>query len=629
MLLPQLTPNKQTTETVDQFLGYNHNLRIRSGEFYDMQNLSPDYFPTLCPRGPRGSYEYPVGMTPKTYGMIHKDALWHIEGGQSNATLYHNSSPILDFPLSLGEKQLVSMGAYLLIFPDKKYINTADTSDKGNMGAVFNSAGETLTVSFKLCNIDGTEYSATASSSAPDIVEGQENYWIDISGTTHILKQYSETSSMWIQVPTTYIKISTSGIGAVFQENDGVKLSGLPASNIQLQELEGKTSIIQKKANDNSYIVVIGMLDEALSSVAAALKVEREIPDMDFVIESGNRLWGCYYGVKDGQMLNEIYACKLGDFKNWRCYEGASTDSYAVSCGTDGQWTGAISYMGYPLFFKEDVMHKVYGNYPANFQVQTTDCDGVQKGAGKSLAVVCETLLYKSRQGVCMYSGSLPKLVSSAFGDIHYTDIDPTPVTTPSGYSSAWLALRTGAAAGAIKSRYYISMKSEMDHNWYLFVYDINTGLWHKQDNVHADAFCEHDGELYYIDHGDPSNSVYPSIKSIFGSGTKDTSPIAWFAETGPIETEYSKRQTLTKKYVNKLLIRMSMDIGSQMNIFIQYDSRGEWENIGRVAVNNLRTFSYTIKPKRCNHFKLRFGGIGKVNIYTIIRCYTQGSDVG
>ena len=32
---------------------------------------------------------------------------------------------------------------------------------------------------------------------------------------------------------------------------------------------------------------------------------------MDYVVQSGNRLWGCKYGMADGRAVNEIYASKF------------------------------------------------------------------------------------------------------------------------------------------------------------------------------------------------------------------------------------------------------------------------------------------------------------------------------
>ena len=327
---------------------------------------------------------------------------------------------------------------------------------------------------------------------------------------------------------------------------------------------------------------------------------------MDFVIESGNRLWGCKYGLVDGRPVNEIYASKLGDFKNWNCFMGLSTDSYAASCGTDGQWTGAITHLGYPLFFKENFLHKVYGNFPSNFQIQSTACRGVQKGAGNSLAIVNEALFYKSRNGICVYDGSLPTEISSAFGDIHYSAVD----------ESFGDPYRNGAVGGAHNNKYYISMRSEKDGKWYLFVFDTATGLWHKEDNTRASAFCSCDNEMYYVDHDDKK------IKTVFGSGTLDASSVKWMAETGVIGTD-----SPDKKYVSKLNVRMALDKGAEVAFYAQCDSFGQWHHLSSMVGSSLRTFTTPIRPRRCDHFRLRIVGRGEAKIYSISKTIEEGSD--
>ena len=52
------------------------------------------------------------------------------------------------------EKQFVGMGAYLLIWPDKKYYNI-QTGEFGDLGASFTSDGS---VGFTLSKQDGTAY---------------------------------------------------------------------------------------------------------------------------------------------------------------------------------------------------------------------------------------------------------------------------------------------------------------------------------------------------------------------------------------------------------------------------------------------------------------------------------------
>lgn len=621
-----LTEIPTTRGVTEVFGGYNHNLRISDGEFYDMKNLCSDHYPLLSPRAKRGAFEYPqVGIDKhSTNGIIAKDALCYVDGD----TLYINKAPVLELDKSNSPRTLVSMGAYIVIFPDKKYINTANFTDNGSLGAVFNQDEDLINVTYEMCNVDGEEYeqtieeegnpprSNTHKGSTPP--EDTTMLWIDTSTSPNALKTYSTSNEVWSQIATTYIKISAPNIAASFKQYDAVKISGLP-DDPAFKDLEGKISPLWAVYHDEGdesdadryegqydYIVVVGFLDEAIPKTTK-LHIERTIPDLDFVIESGNRLWGCKYGIVDGKPVNEIYASKLGDFKNWFCYMGLSTDSYSVTCGTDGQWTGAITHLGYPLFFKENHLHKIYGNFPANYQVQTTACRGVQRGAGNSLAIVNEALFYKSRSGVCVYDGSLPTEISTAFGDIHYSSVDET-ITDP---------YRNGAVGGSHNNKYYISMRSEKDGKWYLFVFDTSAGLWHKEDNTRADAFCSCDGEMYYIDHEDKQ------IKTLLGSGTKELGDVSWYAESGVIGTSMPD-----KKYISSIVVRMSLAIGSVVNFYAQYDSYGEWVSLASVTGTHLRSFSLPIRPQRCDHFRLRIEGRGDAKIYSITKTIEQGSDI-
>ena len=50
MLFPTLSAERQQTLATERFLGYDHNLELADGEFYDMENLSADEYPLLSPR---------------------------------------------------------------------------------------------------------------------------------------------------------------------------------------------------------------------------------------------------------------------------------------------------------------------------------------------------------------------------------------------------------------------------------------------------------------------------------------------------------------------------------------------------------------------------------------------------
>jgi hypothetical protein len=586
MKLPYLTELQNSRDMIDVFKGYNHNLRIGEGEFYDMKNLTSTYYPVLSPRVKRGLYD----LTVEPQGLFQKDSLCYVDNGYF---VINNNR--VDMELENTPKQLTSMGAYVIIMPDKKWIKTIPDKDEGTGAENFDFGDieaevKVSNATFQMCKVDGTNYPANIPTEEPKDPENAD-LWIDTSSKPHTLKQYSSASEMWVSIATTYIKIEADEIGLPFAVGDGVTISGI--KNEKLLDLNN-TMIIWDKGDD--YIVVIGILDEVIQE-SNTITIKRQMPEMDFIIESGNRLWGCKYGVaKNGEVVNEIYASKLGDFKNWNCFMGISTDSYAATVGTSGEFTGAITHLGYPIFFKEDYMHKVYGNYPSNYQITTTACRGVQKGSNKSLAIVNETLFYKSRNAVCVYDGSLPQEISYQLGNVPYSN----------------------AVACSHGDKYYISMRDNSDGKWKLFVYDTLKGVWHKEDDTQVIDFCSCDGELYYIDAGDKR------IKTVFGSGIEKQgeSKVKWMAETGLIGADY-----IGNKYISKLNIRMALELNSRVECYIQYDSNEVWDFVFRMDGVSLRSFTVPIRPKRCDHFRLRIEGEGEAKIYSISKTIEEGSD--
>lgn len=580
MQYPTLTSTDASRDMTDVFLGYNHNPRITLGEWYDMQNLTSDYYPILSPRKKRGVFQYPQGVTPNTQGIISKDHLCYVNEG----TFYINGYGVPNFSLTSGEKTLISMGAKVIIFPDKKYINTIDYNDKGSLEASYTSSG---TVTYTLCKIDTSDYDPNDIIVSATEPTDTTKLWMDTSTEIHSLKQFAQASGMWITIATTYIKISASGIAENFNEGDGVTISGVTPS--QLADLNS-TMIVQAKGN--GFIIVIGILDQAATQTTP-ISITRRIPAMDFVVESGNRLWGCRYGENNnGEVVNEIYASKLGDPSNWQVYNGIASDSYTASCGTDGQWTGAIAYKGLPLFFKENTLHKVQGNIPANYSITDITCRGVQKGSHKSLAIVNETLFYKSRNGICAYDGTLPTEISDVFGGIQYSN----------------------AVGGANKDKYYISMK-DVSNVYHLFVFDLAKNLWHKEDNLQVDAFCSDKGIMYYID------SQSKTIRYIESQGTDfEVNPIKWFCETGIIGTSEADH-----KYIQRLTVRLSVE--GKVKFSIEYDSSGHWEEITTLYTMGLKSSAFNIRPRRCDHFRLRMDGEGVAKIFSITKVMEQGSD--
>lgn len=589
-----LEETSQTRQMIDTFGGYNHNLKIAEGEWYDTENLTSDYYPVMSQRGKRGLY---LSLN-KPQSIIAKDAIAYINDG----TLYYNGLSMANYMpnvhISEGEKTLISMGAYLCIFPDGIYFNTENFEDNGYMGRTNSISAASENITYQICKINGDTITVkTVGDTEPENPANAE-YWLDTSNKdNHVLKVYSNATNIWAEVATVYVKISAGGIGTGLSKYDGVTISGAAAPegsgddiSKQIEKLNGTVVIYDCGEN---YITVIGLLDAVVTQTGGTLKISREVPEMDFVTECGNRLWGCKYGVVGGKTVNELYCCVLGDFKNWRRYLGVSTDAWSTGVGTDGRFTGAITHLGYPLFFKEDCVHKIYPSASGAHQVVTINCRGVQRGSERSLAIVNEVLYYKSRVDVCAFDGSLPQTVSTALGNKHYTD----------------------AHAGACGDKYYISMKDEHG-KWSLFVYDTLKGIWIKEDDAQITAFAEKDNDLYMLTAGG-------SIFTVKGTaGTPEALSTEWYAESGIIGFEYPD-----KKYLSRFNFRMSMTKGSKADFYLQYDSSGIWEHMGHIEGSDLRTFTLPIRPRRCDHLKMRISGSGEFKLYSIARILEVGSD--
>lgn len=570
---PMLKNPATTQSTLTVFGGLDRNTRRGEGQFYHMHNMSSRHYPALGPRAGRSIHLQGADLG----GIIAKDCLCRVENGDFVMNDYR-----VAMKLTPGNKNMVSMGAYVVIFPDKKYVNTLDLTDFGDLEAEFVSQSD---VTFTLCDQSGAAYAGyTVAVSQPENPENGD-YWLDISGSPASLKVYSDQSCVWTPIAATYVKISCPGIGKAFSRYDGVRISGiLPEA---LADLNGEL-VLWDRGED--WLLVAGILENPVTQAHAdgAVTVSRRLPEMDFVIEAGNRLWGCRYGTdRAGNIVNEIYASKLGDFKNFSCYMGLSTDSYTASVGTDGPFTGAVTHLGYPLFFKENHLHKVYGSYPATYRVQATVCPGVRAGCQKSLAMAGSTLYYCGTDGVYGYDGSLPTKISQPLGDMQLFH----------------------AVAGTHGGRYYLSA-ADGEGGQHLLVYDTARRLWHREDDLLVQGFA-HCSEGFFALCGD---KIYDL--------SQGQEQVVWSAQTGPLGLDSPERG-----YICRLTARLNLAPGSSISVFVRYDGAGQWEHLATVQGKGRRTFDLPLRTKRCDHMELKFSGTGKALVYSLTKTCQKGSE--
>lgn len=518
-----------------QFGGLNHNLGAADGELWDMRNLTSDYFPLLATRPQRLLYRKMEG-TPG--GLFSWDGLAWVDGtgfyfkGERRGTVTE------------GEKTFAALGAYIVIFPDKAWYNTL-TGEFGSLEATW--AGSSLTFT------NGKLYEEDAEANC---IQAAGVNWEDY-----------------------------------FKAGDAVTIEGCtkhPENN--------KTPIIREIDGDKLYFYeYIFTLDGDEGSEpyteSGSLTVKRTVPDLLYICENENRMWGCD--------KTTIYASKLGDIFNWNVYDGLDTDSYSVDTGSAGSFTGCASYLGYPIFFKEEHIYKVYGSIPSNFEVMGSATLGVAEGSAGSLAIAGEILFYLSRAGVMAYSGGIPQPVGAAFGTERQKD----------------------AVAGSDGLKYYISMRGA-DGAWRLHVYDAQRGLWHTEDETHATHFARQDGNLYMLtDQGEiwmEGNIQDPP------EGATPEGAVAWMAEFGDFTDDDPN-----KKGVSKIQIRLELDEGATVEVYLQFDTDGQWQRVnGALGEGVKRSYYLPIIPRRGDHYRMRLQGAGGCRIYSLVREFYSGSEL-
>lgn len=517
------------------FAGYDHTLGADNGALWDMENLTGEFYPLLSPRRPR----WLAGKLSKPNGLYAHDGLHWVDGDGFFAQ-GERKGTVTDC-----RKIFASLGAYIVVLPDRAYYNRL-TGEFGSLEAEWSGAAVIR---------DGTFADEEAKANT--------------------------------------IFAAGADWGARFQAGDAVEISGCtvhPENN--------KTPIVREIAGDelrfyeNAFTIGEGGDSES------AVTVKRCVPELDFICENENRLWGC--------KGDTIYASKLGDIFNWNVFDGLATDSYAVDVGSVGDFTGCCSYLGYPVFFKEEHIYKVYGSKPANFQVMGSASLGIETGSGGSVAIAGETLFYLARTGICGYTGGIPQSVAAPFGIQRFRN----------------------AVGGSDGTRYFVSMEDQ-DGKWHLFVYDTRRGLWHREDGREVVGFAW-DGELYFLD-GEGSLWIDGTARSVPEEAVRE-GPVAWSAEWADFY-EYSGSSSNSaaipqEKGIGKLLVRLELDEEAQADILIQFDSDGVWRLVRSLDAHTKRSWYLPIVPRRCDHFRLRMEGTGGCRVYSLTREVYTGSEL-
>ena len=600
MRLPQVNSYMRNQSMAIQLGGLNLTETLADGEWSWTQNTDAAMAPIIRRREKR----IKIGELAKPNGICALQKLAFIDGKK----FYWNGYYYGDLPGADNVwRTMVPMGSDICIFPDKVIFSTAqNVLDFRDMEQVNSFTSGEVTIS--LAQADGSSWgSYTASATAPENPVNGE-HWLDTGEDPVVMKTWSEYTNMWVDEYTTCVKVAADGIGTGLRVDDAVEVSGL-----EIPDLNGTWQImaVDPAGGWISYTGVITAETTQTATVEDPVTVKRACPDMEFVIEHNNRLWGC------NSQAHEIYACALGDATNWRQYAGISTDSYAVPVGSPGPFTGAAVVNSSVCFFKEDCIHKIYGTMPSNFQASVDHYRGVEQGSGKSVVRINELVYYKSVFDVCAYNGTEVAGISQALG----------------------VTMWKNAVSGKNDRRLYISMQDAAD-TWHLLTCDTDTGLWMREDGTHALGFAHcltetfmltADGGLWalrtaeYAKQNFLENSDYTMIgeQDAYGAVEETDAGVPWKLRSGEIMARLPNN-----KRIGKIQILADLGVNSSMTVKVHKDNEN-WETVFQVTAGEERRYTLPIYPRRCDRLTIELSGTGPVKVYNLSWLIESGSEYG
>lgn len=331
------------------------------------------------------------------------------------------------------------------------------------------------------------------------------------------------------------------------------------------------------------------------------INVSRTVPDLDGIFVHENRLWG-FKG-------NTIYASKLGDPLNFDVFDGLTNDSWQWEMDGTGDIIGGIVYQGYPTFFKEDKVVRIYGDRPSQYRSMDVSAMGIHPGCGKSLAIAGDTLFYVSRNGLAAYKGGYSQDIHDPFGEIKITQ----------------------AVAGSDGRRYFLS--AYYSGQWALFVYDTVWNCWFREDNGEISDFACDRGNLYFL-------RWMKNAQFLLVDGHAPTPPRTATREpelhsevvfndfTGNYWTAGRGYGNPSRKGTSKIQLRLTMEAGSTLDVWMQFEGGDELLVKQLEAGTGKHSYYLPIIPRRSDNYKIIIRGYGDWTLNSLVREEYSGSDI-
>lgn len=632
MILPKLVLHNTKISKIKEFEGINTDGKIKENQFSDTYNISSKCYPRLCSRASRSKLgEIDIGDSDFT-GYFENNGIRVIsEGNRFEYTIEgfeDNSLNTVELLGNICNSNTVDYNKKTLLMYDGKGYEYSATDGVCPMHCKY-------TVSYDRVN-DANPYTrnrlylsilyedGVAPSGYGEIIGTNDfptdvgvNFCVNKNGTLYRLARYSDSEGNepeWEIVGNFCIKLTINQANNRFLDNDYIKISGLKYwkwSLLDFSELNGFFRITRK--SDTELVTDAVNATPTLASLIGSASypsnniygydspiinntgnyqpildgvIENIIPPMKYICTQGNRVWGCsVHG-------NEIYASELGNARSWNCFEGISTDSYAVTLGSSGMFTSCCTYHGQAVFFKEDEMIIISGNRPSSYSVNSNSCHGVSKDSPDGVCVVEDILFYKAYDGIYAYSGGNPSCISKALSE----DMKKLTDVKMCGYNGFL----------------YVCGKSGSENR--LFVYDIANRIWHRYSSDNTVGLVAYfDGVVQLCRNGEKIE-LYSIDNEVPGEFTPTATEKKEWCWESP-EISYN---TADRKYIHTVSFEMECEHGCRL--YVKYDDEKNYRQIKKIPPITRRGIKVAVFPRRCGRFSLKMSGKGGMTLYGIYK---------
>lgn len=533
-VVPMRYSRNYRDQTLREFGGLDRRPAAEDGAIADNLNMCADAFPALTVRRRRGQKavlpQDANGILPSN-GLLARDCLAYVAGdrlivdGVQVATLTDS------------RKVMAGIQSKICIWPDKK-IYDRETGELTDMEATWSGEADFS---------DGSYAGEKALANTITVAE-------DLTGVFR----------------------AGDGVAVTVESTENQTYGAYVIQEIEFDESLGKTELRFLEETWRMFVEEAEAAAEggnAFPGVGRRLtiRIQRRAPELEGVFEHHNRLWGWHGGT--------ICCSKLGDPTNWESFDGDSTDSWELTTGTPGDITGGISYGGRPVFFKERLVIRIYGDYPGQYSTSETESLGVEAGSQRSLAIAGDVLYYKSREGIMAYTGGYPYCISEVLGAKQYRN----------------------AVAGSDGVRYYISMEDDAGEAQIL-CFDTRNRTWNRESGMKIVDFGWH-GQLYGLE----ERGTVWAMGDDSGLSTDEMGMVS------RVEFADFTAGSTRKKALGRVVLRLEADEYTTLTISVRYDSQGEWYEVGELKGALVKGQAEIIIPiRRCDHYRLRIDGVSE-----------------